>query len=183
MGRRKPAHRLVHPPARQPYAMPNTSTPANVYDSTPQRTKTATEVRRSVVEAMIHGLTMSESMPRPRRPTNEAALSSARESDASFALSRMDETYAANVNMSRSARSQTARDSLGSQRRGTKYASPCSVFAMLMTQNVLSFSQNSRLWCAAKDRGWTGPWVRRDSGRRPRTKGSIAASTHMLMME
>lgn len=38
IGRTKPVHRLVHPPARQPYMIPYANTPGSAYDNTPQRT-------------------------------------------------------------------------------------------------------------------------------------------------
>lgn len=74
--------------------MPYTITPAKLNERTPHRTNTDSEVRTRVVDASVHGLMISESVPNPSRPTRDAALSIASESAASFALRLMDETYA-----------------------------------------------------------------------------------------
>ena len=71
--------------------MPYARTPAKVKDRTPHNMNMDSAVRTSVVDAMAHGLTISERNPAPRRPIKDAPLSIASDRAASFELNLMEE--------------------------------------------------------------------------------------------
>ena len=57
IGRTKPVHKLLHPPANMPYVALNTITPATVCPATPQRTKVERDVAARVISPRGQGET------------------------------------------------------------------------------------------------------------------------------
>ncbi len=55
-----PLHEQDQPPAHAPYTIPNESSPARLYDNTPQRTNVVAAVEERVQKPKSHGLTLSE---------------------------------------------------------------------------------------------------------------------------
>jgi hypothetical protein len=69
-----PVHKLLHPPATAPYAIPKQRIPANVWARTPQRMKVTSEVVKSVPKPSSQGENLSDNPPMASRDTTEATI-------------------------------------------------------------------------------------------------------------
>ena len=65
-----------------------------MYESKPHKMKMVRAVETRVVDPSIHGLNLSESMPRARRPTRLAPFRDARASEEELGLMCKDDAYA-----------------------------------------------------------------------------------------